>query len=268
MDANLHDCLSDEPTSGPHGSWMQDDWTAFANTSAPQQFLVAQPEWPPSPPPLHGEDLSNYSFQASYDMMNGSPPAPSGYNPSTLSPRGWPQDTAAVWNDSLATQPSQQPSGVPDQGAFSSHEQPSRRGSPTMLAEALTTWSMSPADSRHGSLSPSDSPYPTQEEDYAVKAEDAVLTDNDTVIKAEDDCNGGQTDKTMARQDEPYAQLIYRALLSRPDYSMTLQEIYQWFRENTDKIKGMDKTTGKENKGWQNSIRHNLSMNMVSLIQA
>jgi hypothetical protein len=50
---------------------------------------------------------------------------------------------------------------------------------------------------------------------------------------------------------------MYRAFMSRPDYSMTLQDIYQWFRENTDKAKS-------ESKGWQNSIRHNLSMNAVS----
>lgn len=56
--------------------------------------------------------------------------------------------------------------------------------------------------------------------------------------------------------DEPYAQLIYRAFMSRPNKSMTLQEIYTWFRENTDKAKA-------EGKGWQNSIRHNLSMNGV-----
>lgn len=55
----------------------------------------------------------------------------------------------------------------------------------------------------------------------------------------------------------PYAQLIYKALMSRHDHCMTLQEIYQWFRENTEKPKG-------GGKGWQNSIRHNLSMNRVS----
>lgn len=59
-----------------------------------------------------------------------------------------------------------------------------------------------------------------------------------------------------SKVDEPYAQLIYRAFLSHPNKSMTLQEIYQWFRENTDKSKS-------EGKGWQNSIRHNLSMNGV-----
>ncbi|KAK0732447.1 hypothetical protein B0T21DRAFT_291116 [Apiosordaria backusii] len=58
------------------------------------------------------------------------------------------------------------------------------------------------------------------------------------------------------KNEEPYAKLIYRAFMSKPSHAMTLQEIYQWFRENTDK--GKDET-----KGWQNSIRHNLSMNMA-----
>lgn len=56
--------------------------------------------------------------------------------------------------------------------------------------------------------------------------------------------------------DEPYAKLIYRALMSAPNHSMVLQEIYQWFRENTQK-------GSSDGKGWMNSIRHNLSMNAV-----
>lgn len=264
MDANVHDGLSDEPAGGPQGSWMPDDWANFSNTSAPQHFLMPQAEWPPSPPSLHGEELGNYSFDTPYDVMSGSLPTAPVYNPSTLSPRGWPQDTSSVWNSSNASHPSQHPMDAAEHDALSSHDQPSRRGSPTMLADSLPTWSMSPADSHQDSLSPSDSPYAMQEENYAVKAEDDLMG-NDTVIKTEDGCDGGQMDQmNTARQDEPYAQLIYRALLSRPEHSMTLQEIYQWFRENTDKIKGRDKITGKENKGWQNSIRHNLSMNMVS----
>lgn len=54
---------------------------------------------------------------------------------------------------------------------------------------------------------------------------------------------------------ESYARLIYRALMSAPNYRMALQEIYQWFRENT--CKG----TNESESGWKNSIRHNLSMN-------
>ncbi|UNI23293.1 hypothetical protein JDV02_009123 [Purpureocillium takamizusanense] len=54
--------------------------------------------------------------------------------------------------------------------------------------------------------------------------------------------------------DEPYAKLIYKAFMSREDHAMSLQDIYQWFRDNTNKAL-------TEKGGWQNSIRHNLSMN-------
>lgn len=58
--------------------------------------------------------------------------------------------------------------------------------------------------------------------------------------------------------EPPYSKLIWEALMSAqdPDYMMPLQSIYDWFEKNTSK--GKDK-----NKGWQNSIRHNLSMNAV-----
>ena len=68
---------------------------------------------------------------------------------------------------------------------------------------------------------------------------------------------------TAPKSDEPYAKLIYRALMSKPDRRMTLQEIYQWFRDNTTKADGDKDKKG----GWQNSIRHNLSMNRVCGLQ-
>ncbi|ODA79393.1 hypothetical protein RJ55_04986 [Drechmeria coniospora] len=55
-------------------------------------------------------------------------------------------------------------------------------------------------------------------------------------------------------EEESYAKLIYKAFMSRRGHSMTVQDIYQWFRENTSKAV-------TEKGGWQNSIRHNLSMN-------
>ncbi|RWA08679.1 hypothetical protein EKO27_g6414 [Xylaria grammica] len=64
-----------------------------------------------------------------------------------------------------------------------------------------------------------------------------------------------QSSEEEPKAGEPYARLIYKAFMSRkPAYAMTLQEIYQWFREHTDKA-------DNHSKGWQNSIRHNLSMN-------
>ncbi|OGM42209.1 forkhead domain protein [Aspergillus bombycis] len=55
--------------------------------------------------------------------------------------------------------------------------------------------------------------------------------------------------------DPPYSTLIYKALRGAPGKKLSLQEIYGWFEENT--TKGKDRSS----KGWQNSIRHNLSMN-------
>jgi len=63
-------------------------------------------------------------------------------------------------------------------------------------------------------------------------------------------------------RDEPYAQRIYRCLKEAPNHTMVLKDIYKWFTENTDK--GKDPNV----KGWQNSIRHNLSMNKVSYINS
>lgn len=79
-------------------------------------------------------------------------------------------------------------------------------------------------------------------------SEDGGLSSREMTVVDGDDHNA----------EEPYAKLIHRALMSAPNHSMVLQEIYQWFRENTSK-------GNSESKGWMNSIRHNLSMNAVRL---
>lgn len=59
--------------------------------------------------------------------------------------------------------------------------------------------------------------------------------------------------------EPPYAKLIYRALMDAPDHQMVLKDIYLWIAQNTDKARD------PAFKGWQNSVRHNLSMNGVRL---
>ena len=56
-----------------------------------------------------------------------------------------------------------------------------------------------------------------------------------------------------------YAQLLWRCLKEAPEHTMTLKELYDWVREHSLKAKD------PKNKGWQNSVRHNLSMNAVSM---
>jgi hypothetical protein len=67
------------------------------------------------------------------------------------------------------------------------------------------------------------------------------------------------TQEAARDKDLPYAKLIYQCLRDAPDHTMVLKEIYDWFKANTDKAQDPGE------KGWQNSIRHNLSMNKASL---
>ncbi|MCJ1286811.1 hypothetical protein MMC26_006157 [Xylographa opegraphella] len=88
-------------------------------------------------------------------------------------------------------------------------------------------------------------------EQYGPLSPDATYPPSPVVpspIDNDEDSDGGLS-------AEPYAQLIYRALKSVPSHRMVLKEIYEWFEKNTDKAKN------NSSKGWQNSIRHNLSMN-------
>lgn len=59
--------------------------------------------------------------------------------------------------------------------------------------------------------------------------------------------------------EPPYAKLIFRALMNAPEHQMVLKDIYEWIAQNTDKARD------PAFKGWQNSVRHNLSMNGVCL---
>lgn len=126
-------------------------------------------------------------------------------------------------------------------------------------------------------MSPKDSYYSTPESSHLLSPCSTTLSlpmEDGVLSSPGDDLNGqipsilepagddrygkrkGAGASADSKSDEPYAQLIYQAFLSTERHAMTLQEIYQWFRENTDK--GKD-----DSKGWQNSIRHNLSMNQV-----
>ena len=92
---------------------------------------------------------------------------------------------------------------------------------------------------------------------YGSDATRCSTPHDDTPMPPHDFKNEGTSDENGIDKELPYAQLIYRALLEQPDHTMILRDIYNWFKENTDKA------ADKETKGWQNSIRHNLSMNGV-----
>ena len=89
---------------------------------------------------------------------------------------------------------------------------------------------------------------------------DALFTRPNTPTSIDGLVRRSPTADCQGEKEEPYAKLIYRALLEAPGHTMVLRDIYAWFRRNTDKA------SNKETKGWQNSIRHNLSMNGVRFL--
>lgn len=88
-------------------------------------------------------------------------------------------------------------------------------------------------DTRRTSLSRSQSPHQVS---HSVKDEGEEMEDT--------------------KAELPYAKLIHKALMEAPNHAMSLQDIYKWFLDNTEKGNSIGS-------GWRNSIRHNLSMNQV-----
>lgn len=81
------------------------------------------------------------------------------------------------------------------------------------------------------------------------------LMDYENTIPEEDEA-GEAINGEIA--DPCYAQLLYRCLRDAPDHTMALKDVYKWVRQYSQKARDSAGT------GWQNSVRHNLSMNAVS----
>ena len=72
-----------------------------------------------------------------------------------------------------------------------------------------------------------------------------------------DDSAGNDGDDEADAVDPCYAKLLYRALMEKHNHTMSLKELYEWIVVHSQKAKD------SRSRGWQNSVRHNLSMNKV-----
>jgi hypothetical protein len=216
---SLHD-LDVQPQPG-------DEWMPVDSCTPPQQAPYQQPLHLASRFALVSAADRPQPTSAPYTAAGGQPGQSSSY-----------QD---VPDDGLGF--------VPTHGLFEPH----------VHADGIPITNLSPCSS---TLAMGSDAICARREDTAPLSDPDINMDADMVYQpnlcdAEDVLgSGSSTEPGGGKNEEPYAQLIYRAFMSRPNKSMTLQEIYQWFRENTDKAKSAGK-------GWQNSIRHNLSMNGV-----
>lgn len=151
-----------------------------------------------------------------------------------------------------------------DREKYPSKEQKCRLRSPQYVSDSQSVFYMpfsepifpmfieSTRVPQHEATAADDSPAPISSPTFE---EHSDLADED-LGELHDDVD--QIEELEKLHEPPYSDLIYRAIVSSPNKHMRVQEIYSWFKENTNKCGNSDST------GWQNSIRHNLSMNAVS----
>lgn len=189
-------------------------------------------------PYTYGDSDANYGFS-----MNSS----QGAEDDPFAPRTtYPCDPRVIFNQNLDETPYEYPRDLQrqDQYALFGYGDP-----PEQHHFSRLSISNSPAGQQDYAGSRSSSRYPSPSIHGLY---------NGTSNGGDDDGDGllEQVDGGELSSDEPYAKLIYRALKDAPNHAMVLKDIYQWFERHTDKAKS-------PSKGWQNSIRHNLSMNGV-----
>lgn len=72
-----------------------------------------------------------------------------------------------------------------------------------------------------------------------------------------------EADDNMENADPCYAELLRQALMEKKDdHTMLLKDLYEWVRTHSSKAQD------PSNRGWQNSVRHNLSMNAVGAMES
>ncbi|KAM0278468.1 hypothetical protein ACHAQH_005135 [Verticillium albo-atrum] len=263
-----------------HGyhQWRSQSQRLLGGAKAAKQHGPSTPTiWSPSTPIVSVEAFENYTYDgpSGYEKISASYTS----SPTPMSPRGWSATSdQSDWNSPTdqAHHHQSHPGQLNDKlrlcGSVSADELPGLRDVNIALSypRYLSDLDSHPADFMSRPNSPS---MLSETPPYSIMAASDVDPSNvfsplgeDQSMEApafmspEPPLPEGASPRAMdaSKNGEPYARLIYRAFMSVPGHAMTLQEIYQWFRVNTDKAI----SPGKE--GWKNSIRHNLSMNHVS----
>ncbi|KAI9367127.1 hypothetical protein BJX61DRAFT_538315 [Aspergillus egyptiacus] len=258
---SFHSRTPETPPSSAHdsagyGNSPAENWSD-SSSSSPEALMPYQQPWTVEPamnysliPPQSPTDFPPGGLPRIVPSMGGGSPewsAPLLASNNCSSTRLWKPETPPLavagkgpsdWVSSKAAEPLYRHSSLLVE-AFPPHSAQSANPTTTTAATSLSPTLSTNMPYHSLSLSLVSPPIKVEGEH-----EDASPSATATMDESED-----------TNADPPYSQLIWNALMAAPGKKLPLQGIYAWFEKNT--AKGRDRTS----KGWQNSIRHNLSMN-------
>lgn len=255
---------SDNSPQSYHPRPPVENWLAFRSNPAPEALM-----------PLHQTGFSN---------PWGATPEPYDFGTSSLTRALVPDDTYLTSLFSAPHANTNVPSVI---ASPTSMRQPSSRAPRRSVYDDLIDWQTAPATSsllsqeqiRHSPshLHTPEKPRPPmcalpqtpQSPPISISSNQSSLHFSDSMSPAptvtgvdfaSPRISLGDSSDQEHNGGSPYSRLIWEALMSTDEKMLPLQGIYQWFEKNTTKGKN------DESKGWQNSIRHNLSMNAVRVV--
>lgn len=254
VQTGLYQLASSDNSPQPyHPGPPVENWSAFRSNLAPESLIPLHHQtgfstpWGATPDrydfgtsSLTGVAVPDTSYLASFysaphaNMQQLNSPAPRREH-----------DNSMNWQTALTTTAILSSQGHLDHS-------PSYSNTPEQSRHSMRATPASPPPSPPISISSSNSSRHSRDSDSMSPAPSVPAVDSSSPRislgdSSDQDQNGGP----------PYSRLIWEALMSTEEKMLPLQGIYQWFEKNTNKA------GNEQSKGWQNSIRHNLSMNAV-----
>lgn len=246
------------PSFGSRASPAMMEFSGSLSLQTPPQYLSAmatppafrKPAYPPSPFSDSTPHMSPYmseNNESPFGVPMFHPPLAQ-YEPVPWSWWNPPQHRSSSFHSSssLSFSSSQGDSSASSCSSYHPGDQLSVRSTPTSSFHNFEESALaSPSENLEGSNAP------------GIHSEGDVNSSNRHCGQLVDANNPPMNSLVhFNEKHEPYAVIIYRALMSVPEKRMVLADIYDYFRQTQSARAGRDS-------GWKNSIRHNLSMNGV-----
>ncbi|KAK3705897.1 hypothetical protein LTR37_013050 [Vermiconidia calcicola] len=255
---NYNNCLIDQQQQSSKNTQQQDaEWSGFLRSIEPEHAVAGSefelPDCKPNglPDAMATPGFRPYPMHTSSDCSGGFP---------ALSPQQCATQAMSPWQISTAPMMTYPPTSIPD-GAWAQHQPTHQHSFHDSLAQGglciqIPTPPQTAALHHRSNLDQMFYEGPAQAHfDEIMHGDDDLSEHSAMQPNFLDDTFGTDGDDEADAADPCYAQLLYRCLMEAPEHTLTLKELYEWIAQHSQKAKD------PKSRGWQNSVRHNLSMN-------